>query len=95
LIKHAKFPITLTTARQNEKMKLWITTILLATAFSARATTLSLDNNLAYQLTESLTVEVGARLAGSEADARAASWDMIKSGQNPSLCSTGSVAMPA
>ncbi|MDX3774367.1 M20/M25/M40 family metallo-hydrolase [Chromatiaceae bacterium AAb-1] len=55
-------------------MKLWITTILLAAAFSARATTLSLDNNLAYQLTESLTVEVGARLAGSEADARAVAW---------------------
>lgn len=34
----------------------------------------ALASDLAYRITESLTTEVGARLAGSEADARAVAW---------------------
>lgn len=55
-------------------MKLWLTTITAALSLNAAANELTLDTNLAYQLTESLTVEVGQRLAGSEADARAVAW---------------------
>lgn len=57
-------------------MKLWLTTILTLAGVSLniQAEQLKLDKNLAYTLTESLTVEVGARLAGSEADARAVAW---------------------
>ncbi|SNY54585.1 Zn-dependent amino- or carboxypeptidase, M28 family [Arsukibacterium tuosuense] len=59
-------------------MKLWLTTIIAATSFaisgSATANQLELNNDLAYKLVESLTVEVGPRLAGSEADARAVAW---------------------
>lgn len=38
----------------------------------------ALDNQLAYQLTESLTTEVGARLAGSSGDAKAVAWGKAK-----------------
>ncbi|KKO47171.1 peptidase M28 [Arsukibacterium ikkense] len=59
-------------------MKLWITTIIAAATFAVtstpQASQLDLNNDLAYQLVESLTVEVGPRLAGSEADARAVAW---------------------
>lgn len=55
-------------------MKSWFVTTLLSISLSSQASTLKLDDNLAYQLTESLTVEVGARLAGSPADARAVAW---------------------
>ncbi|WP_213996712.1 M20/M25/M40 family metallo-hydrolase [Arsukibacterium sp.] len=59
-------------------MKLWLTTIIAATSFaisgSAQSNELELNNDLAYKLVESLTVEVGPRLAGSEADARAVAW---------------------
>jgi Zn-dependent M28 family amino/carboxypeptidase len=54
-------------------MKLWLTT-LTALSLNAAANTLTLDNTLAYQLTESLTVEIGPRLAGSADDARAVAW---------------------
>lgn len=55
-------------------MKLWLTTTAAILSFSAAAKDLTLDDTLAFQLTESLTVEVGQRLAGSEADARAVAW---------------------
>ncbi|HEX5792561.1 MAG TPA: M20/M25/M40 family metallo-hydrolase [Rheinheimera sp.] len=55
-------------------MKLWLTTMAAVLSFSTAANNLTFDNTLAYQLTESLTVEVGQRLAGSEADARAVAW---------------------
>lgn len=55
-------------------MKLWLTTISALLCLHINASELKLDNDLAYQLTESLTVEVGQRLAGSEADARAVAW---------------------
>jgi len=55
-------------------MKSWFVTPLICLSLSSQASTLKLDDNLAYQLTESLTVEVGARLAGSPADARAVAW---------------------
>ena len=38
----------------------------------------ALDNQLAYQLTESLTTEVGPRLAGSAGDAKAVAWAKAK-----------------
>lgn len=55
-------------------MKLWLTSLAAALSLQLSANDLSLDNSLAYQLTESLTVEVGQRLAGSDADARAVAW---------------------
>lgn len=55
-------------------MKLWLTTLAAALSLQLSAQELTLDNTLAYQLTESITVEVGQRLAGSEADARAVAW---------------------
>lgn len=55
-------------------MKLWLTTLSAALCLQLNASELKLDNNLAYHLTDSLTVEVGQRLAGSEADARAVAW---------------------
>lgn len=55
-------------------MKLWLTTLATALSLQLSAQELQLDNTLAYQLTESITVEVGQRLAGSEADARAVAW---------------------
>lgn len=55
-------------------MKLWLTTMAATLSLNLAANELKLDNTLAYQLTESLTVEVGQRLAGSEADARAVAW---------------------
>lgn len=38
----------------------------------------ALASNLGYEITESLTTEVGPRLAGSEADARAVKWAQAK-----------------
>jgi len=38
----------------------------------------ALKSRLGYEITESLTTEVGARLAGSEADARAVAWAKAK-----------------
>ncbi len=38
----------------------------------------ALNDMLAYELTESLTTEVGARLAGSEGDAKAVAWAKAK-----------------
>jgi carboxypeptidase Q len=38
----------------------------------------ALTNQLAYELTESLTTEVGARLAGSPGDAKAVAWGKAK-----------------
>ncbi|MEZ5471907.1 MAG: M28 family peptidase [Marinicella sp.] len=38
----------------------------------------ALDSQLAYELTESLTTEVGARLAGSSGDAKAVAWGKAK-----------------
>ena len=38
----------------------------------------ALDSDLGYRITESLTTEVGPRLAGSEADARAVEWAKAK-----------------
>ena len=38
----------------------------------------ALDSDLAFRITESLTTEVGPRLAGSEADARAVAWATAK-----------------
>ena len=48
----------------------------IATAAQLRETALASD--LGYRITESLTTEVGARLAGSEADARAVAWAEAK-----------------
>lgn len=48
----------------------------LATAAELRATALRDDTG--WQVTESLTTEVGPRLAGSEADARAVEWAKAK-----------------
>ena len=38
----------------------------------------ALNNSLAYELTESLTTEVGSRLGGSEGDAKAVAWGVAK-----------------
>lgn len=38
----------------------------------------ALDSQLAYEITESLTTEVGARLAGSPGDAKAVAWAQAK-----------------
>ena len=72
--KGDKVSSTLPTTGQIEKMKLWLTTLSVALCLQLNANELKLDNNLAYNLTDSLTVEVGQRLAGSEADARAVAW---------------------
>lgn len=58
-------------------MKFWhniVSGALLAPAAWAATPQLSLDQDLAYNLVESLTVEVGPRIAGSEADRRAVQW---------------------
>jgi Zn-dependent M28 family amino/carboxypeptidase len=58
-------------------MKLWQTIIsgaLLAPAAWAASPAVQLDQDLAYKLVESITVEVGPRIAGSEADRRAVQW---------------------
>ena len=55
-------------------MKLWLTTILAAFSLNMQAASLKLDKDLAYELVESLTVEVGPRLAGTEADPRSVVW---------------------
>src|SRR5690606_17853404 len=48
----------------------------MATAATLRAT--ALQDDTGWQVTESLTTEVGPRLAGSEADARAVEWAKAK-----------------
>ncbi|HSM11110.1 MAG TPA: hypothetical protein VK827_06040, partial [Lysobacter sp.] len=48
----------------------------ITTAAQLRETALASD--LGYRITESLTTEVGARLAGSDADARAVAWAEAK-----------------
>ncbi|OYW95024.1 MAG: hypothetical protein B7Z18_04100, partial [Alishewanella sp. 32-51-5] len=55
-------------------MKLWFSTIIAAFSLNVQAAPLALDKDLAYNLVESLTVEVGPRLAGSEADLRSVVW---------------------
>lgn len=55
-------------------MKLWLTTILAAFSLNMQAASVKLDKDLAYGLVESLTVEVGPRLAGTEADLRSVVW---------------------
>lgn len=55
-------------------MKLWVTSILAAFTLNVQAEQLPLDKDLAFNLVESLTVEVGPRLAGSEADLRSVVW---------------------
>ncbi|MCB5227075.1 M20/M25/M40 family metallo-hydrolase [Alishewanella sp. 16-MA] len=55
-------------------MKVWITTILAAFSLNVHAQNVTIDKDLAYKLVESLTVEVGPRLAGSEADMRSVLW---------------------
>ncbi len=53
-----------------------ITDQAMSTAAQLRQT--ALDSDLGYRITESLTTEVGPRLAGSEADARAVAWAVAK-----------------
>lgn len=55
-------------------MKLWLTVILAAFSLNVQAELLKLDKDLAYNLVESLTVEVGPRLAGTDADLRSVVW---------------------
>lgn len=55
-------------------MKIWLTMLVAAISINLSANELKLDNTLAYKLTESLTVEVGPRIAGSAADERAVVW---------------------
>uniref|UniRef100_A0A486XKA4 Carboxypeptidase Q n=1 Tax=Rheinheimera sp. BAL341 TaxID=1708203 RepID=A0A486XKA4_9GAMM len=55
-------------------MKLWIVSLSALLSLPLSASDITLDNTLAYRLTDSLTVEVGQRLAGSKADARAVAW---------------------
>ncbi|MGI5309088.1 M20/M25/M40 family metallo-hydrolase [Rheinheimera sp. WS51] len=55
-------------------MKIWLTMLVAAVSLNLTANDLELDHSLAYKLTESLTVEVGARIAGSSADERAVVW---------------------
>lgn len=47
---------------------------LLSAALTFASIPLAADNQLAYQLVEELTVEIGPRLAGSPADAKAVAW---------------------
>lgn len=49
-----------------------------AIAAATRLREQALGSNLGYEITESLTTEVGPRLAGSEADARAVQWAQAK-----------------
>lgn len=55
-------------------MKFWIITLCTALSMHTIASEPLLDHSLAYKLTESLTVEVGPRIAGSPADQRAVAW---------------------
>lgn len=55
-------------------MKMWLTIILAAFSLKVQATSLKLDKDLAFNLVESLTVEIGPRLAGTEADLRSVVW---------------------
>lgn len=62
-------------------MNIWqgiIIGALFAPSVWAATTPASMDQDLAYQLVESLTVEVGPRIAGSEADRRAVQWALNK-----------------
>src|SRR5690606_13481126 len=47
-------------------------------AVAARLRETALASSLAWDITESLTTEIGPRLAGSEADARAVEWAKAK-----------------
>jgi hypothetical protein len=49
-----------------------------AIAAAAQLREQALASNLGYEITESLTTEIGPRLAGSEADARAVAWAQAK-----------------
>ncbi|MEL7448205.1 MAG: M28 family peptidase [Pseudomonadota bacterium] len=49
-----------------------------ALAEAAAIRDMALESGLAYELLESLTTEVGPRMAGSEADARAVAWGKAK-----------------
>ena len=49
-----------------------------ALAAAAQLREQALASNLGYEITQSLTTEVGPRLAGSEADARAVQWAQAK-----------------
>jgi len=49
-----------------------------ALAAAAQLREQALASNLGYEITQSLTTEVGPRLAGSEADARAVEWAQAK-----------------
>jgi len=49
-----------------------------ALAAAAQLREQALTSNLGYEITQSLTTEVGPRLAGSEADARAVEWAQAK-----------------
>jgi hypothetical protein len=49
-----------------------------AMAAAAQLREQALASNLGYEITQSLTTEVGPRLAGSEADARAVQWAQAK-----------------
>jgi len=49
-----------------------------AVAAAAQLRGQALASNLGYEITESLTTEVGPRLAGSEGDARAVAWTQAK-----------------
>lgn len=55
-------------------MKLFTLLILAAFQLNVHAETLNVDKDLAYKLVESLTVEVGPRLAGTDADLRSVAW---------------------
>jgi Zn-dependent M28 family amino/carboxypeptidase len=71
LLSTASFP---SSAHQNDGA-------LYAAEFLQQVSTLrdqALDDQLAYQITESLTTEVGARLAGSAGDAKAVAWGKAK-----------------
>ena len=62
-------------------MNIWqgiIIGALFAPSVWAATTPASMDQDLAYKLVESLTVEVGPRIAGSEADRRAVQWALNK-----------------
>ncbi len=52
--------------------------LLLAALLPAAAQTAAAEPNLAYSLVEELTTEVGQRLAGTEAEARARDWGVAK-----------------
>lgn len=58
--------------------RLLLPTLLLAAPILAQTAPPALSDDIAWNITEGLTTEIGPRLAGTEAEARARVWAVAK-----------------